>query len=73
MISLPARVFVSDTRHKYQCGQRVRCINPKHTMYQQCGSIDRAMPYTFEFPAYGVLFDGLEKVTAMSERSLEVL
>lgn len=63
--------FIVKMHHRYQSGQRVRCINPDHAMHQQCGSIDRAMPYTFGFPAYDVTFDGTGKITAMSERSLE--
>ena len=65
--------YITKMQYKYQCGQRVRCINPDHEMYGQCGVIDRAMPYVFEHSAYDVRFDGTEKVTAMSERSLEAL
>lgn len=63
--------FITKIQHRYQSGQRVRCINPRHTMYGRCGSIERPMPYVFEIPAYDVLFDGAGKVIAMSERSLE--
>lgn len=63
--------YTTKMQRKYQSGQRVRCINPNHAMYERCGSVDRAMPYVFEFPAYDVLFDGAGKIVAMSERSLE--